>query len=257
MVKAIFLDFDGTLYSHSTNKIPESTIEALNIAHDKGIKIYLCTGRSLYETRYFDLTPIKFDGYVVTNGEIAYDANKNIIYDYPLDGELKDRMLKIFNDKTIPVCIITEDDNYINYVDDFVLSVQEIVSSPTPRIKEYEGEKVYMFVGYAKDATARKVLDSLKDIANITSWSDGGVDIVDKECDKANGIRRLLKILNIDIKDVMSIGDGDNDFEMLKACGIGVCMGNGKDEIKEIADYVTSDIDDNGVYNALKHYHLI
>ena len=44
---------------------------------------------------------------------------------------------------------------------------------------------------------------------------------------------------------------------MIKHCGIGVCMGNGTDEVKAAADYVTTDIDDDGIYNACKHFNLI
>ena len=56
MTKIIFIDFDGTLYSHTLKKIPESAVKALNDAHDKGIKVFLCTGRSLSELYNFDLS---------------------------------------------------------------------------------------------------------------------------------------------------------------------------------------------------------
>ena len=45
MVKAIFFDIDGTLISFKTHKIPQSTIKALNELHNKGIKLFICTGR--------------------------------------------------------------------------------------------------------------------------------------------------------------------------------------------------------------------
>ena len=48
-----------------------------------------------------------------------------------------------------------------------------------------------------------------------------------------------------------------NDIDMFEFCEIGVAMGNASDEVKSKADYVTSDIDDDGIYNALKHFHIL
>ena len=55
----------------------------------------------------------------------------------------------------------------------------------------------------------------------------------------------------------MAFGDGENDMEMLKFVQTGIAMGNGDKEVKEIADYVTDDIDDGGIYSALKHFGII
>ena len=55
----------------------------------------------------------------------------------------------------------------------------------------------------------------------------------------------------------MAIGDGGNDIAMLEHAGVGVVMGNASDEVKAVADYVTDSVDEDGVYNALKHFGLI
>ena len=55
----------------------------------------------------------------------------------------------------------------------------------------------------------------------------------------------------------MAFGDGVNDLEMLAHVGVGVAMGNARVELKEIAQYVTSDIEDDGVLNALVHLGII
>ena len=55
----------------------------------------------------------------------------------------------------------------------------------------------------------------------------------------------------------MAFGDGENDKEMLEYAGIGVAMGNAKDSVKAVADYVTDSVDDNGIENALRHFGLI
>ena len=67
----------------------------------------------------------------------------------------------------------------------------------------------------------------------------------------------MCDLLNISLDQCMAFGDAGNDIEMLQMCGIGVCMGNGKEMAKKAADYITTDIDDDGIYNALKHFDII
>ena len=83
------------------------------------------------------------------------------------------------------------------------------------------------------------------------------MDIVPKDSGKDKGIIEYCKLRNIDIKDTMSFGDGDNDREMLKTTGIGVAMGNAIDSVKVVADYITDRIDEDGIYNALVHFGVI
>ena len=71
------------------------------------------------------------------------------------------------------------------------------------------------------------------------------------------GIETYLELQGQTLADAMAFGDGENDLEMLKAVKIGVAMGNGEEQVKRIADYVSSDIDADGIFNACKHYKLI
>ena len=55
----------------------------------------------------------------------------------------------------------------------------------------------------------------------------------------------------------MAFGDGGNDIDMIKHAGIGVAMGNARDEVKAAADYVTTSVDDNGILNALIELNIL
>lgn len=59
------------------------------------------------------------------------------------------------------------------------------------------------------------------------------------------------------MKDSIAIGDGFNDIKMLEGAALSIAMGNAPKEIKDISDYVTDDIYEDGVFNALKHFNLI
>lgn len=67
----------------------------------------------------------------------------------------------------------------------------------------------------------------------------------------------MLEHFNIPIEESVAFGDGDNDIEMIRHCGVGVAMGNASDRVKESADLVTTDVRDHGVVNALKNLGLL
>lgn len=88
-------------------------------------------------------------------------------------------------------------------------------------------------------------------------WTPLFADVNPQGQSKQVGIDIFCKHFNIDIAETMAFGDGGNDISMLKHVGIGVAMGNANPEVKEIADYITDDIDSNGIANALKHFGIV
>ena len=255
MIKAVFFDFDDTLYSHKTLQIPDSAIKAVDELNRKGIKTFLATGRTSKELTWFDLSMIHFFGKIINNGQLVYGENDEEIYRQPVEGKLKEDILQMFNEKKIPCTINTIDDIYINFVTDDVIRVYGDISSRIPEVKDYNGEDFYMSSAFY---TNQEELDFLNTMPGyIFTWHNGAVDIISFESSKATGIERALKYYGISKDEAMAFGDANNDVDMLECVGIGVAMGNGTDEVKAAADYITDDIDEDGVYNALKHYKIL
>ena len=257
MIKAVFIDFDGTIYSHSTGRIPNSTYKTFKKLKENNILVFLCTGRAYSELKWFDLSKLEFEGVILTNGQLAFDKNDKLIYQKPIEGILKEKLLKIFLEKKVPIYISTTDDIYLNYCDSLVEKVQNSVSSRVPEVKEYKGEDFFMASVFIDYSNRSPEIEELSKYGEITYWHAGACDVVPKGVSKATGIDEIIKIYGIDISETMGIGDGENDIDMLKHCQIGVAMGNSTNEIKKIADYVTADIDDDGLYKALKYFELI
>ena len=258
MIKAIFLDFDSTLYSHTTKQIPPSTIEGLNLASQKGIKIFLCTGRAKSELRYFDFSKLHLDGVIACNGQIIFDNKNQIIFDSPVKGILKDKLIELYDNKDFPVYLCLANKLILSFSTPRIEQAQKAIGSRMPSIEEYNNQDFYMACVMLNDNDDASVINSLKEYGDITYWAGAGaVDVVPKNVSKAKGIDETLRLFNIDISETMSFGDGHNDIDMLKHTQIGIAMGNSSEEIKQIADYITDDIDEDGLYNALKHYGLI
>ena len=90
-----------------------------------------------------------------------------------------------------------------------------------------------------------------------SNYDNYGYDVYAKNQTKATGIIHLINYLGIDISDTIAFGDGHNDSEMIELCNVGVAMGNAIDKVKKVSNYVTDDIDNDGIYKAMKYLKLI
>ncbi|MBR2759548.1 MAG: Cof-type HAD-IIB family hydrolase [Solobacterium sp.] len=255
-IQAAFFDVDGTLYSHSTSQVPESTRAALAVLHQKGIKLVICTGRSLEELSKLPVMDMPWDGYLTLNGNLCLDENKNMFAGNPIDSGEVDILVRIFQASRIPFVLIGEENRYINYVDDVVIDTQASTKGTIPDIGEYKGEDIYQCLAFVADKD-RIMLEDMLDECTITSWNKTGIDIISKSGGKAAGIEMFIDEYHLRRGQTIAFGDGQNDIDMIRYAGIGVAMGNGVEALKSAADYVTTDIDDNGISNALKHLGLI
>lgn len=256
MIKIVFFDIDGTLLPNESKEIPESTKKAIALLQQKGIKCVIATGRNRMEMENLPLNDLSFDAYLTMNGQLVFDKEYNIIDKHPISKEEMDVLAAIFKAKKIPFEFIGEKRRYINYVDDTVRFVRETTNGTVADIGKYRGENIYQINGFV-DQKTRELLDDFLDYCDITSWNDQGIDIISKGGGKATGIKNFIEKFGYAVEETMAFGDGENDIGMLQTVGVGVSMGNGKDKVKEAADYVTDDVDKDGIYNALKHFELI
>ncbi len=255
-IQAVFFDVDGTLLSHATGRVPESTEKALQLLHEKGIKSIICTGRDIGELEKLPIMHLPFDGYLTLNGNLCLDQDKVLFAGNEIDPGEVDILVRIFQASKIPFVLIGEKNRYINYVDDIVIDTQNSTKGTIPDIGEYKGEKIYQCLAFVKDKE-RTMLENTLDMCRITSWNKTGIDIISKAGGKAAGLELFLEKYNLCRSNTMAFGDGENDIDMIKYAGIGVAMGNGVPALKEAANYITTDIDDNGIFNALKHFNVI
>lgn len=84
-----------------------------------------------------------------------------------------------------------------------------------------------------------------------------GADVVEQEASKAEGLKRLCQYYGIGLGQTIAFGDSMNDYEIVREAGIGIAMGNSVEELKAVADYVTDDIDRDGVWKACRQLGLI
>lgn len=262
MVKAIFFDIDGTLISFKTHKIPQSTMAALKELNKKGIRLFICTGRPPTDIKFLtDELHDLFEGYITLNGQYCYDRDGKIIHEQMLDRNDLITLTGCLKDKDIACGFIELDYFYFNLRNQYLDDLDRTLGSTAPKriiddMERVRTHKTYQLNLFVPEKDEQPFLDMMPNCRSVR-WCPLFGDIIPKDGGKTAGIRHVLDYYNVNIDECMAFGDGGNDTEMLEFAKIGVAMGNASDEVKKFADYVTSDVDNDGILNALKHFKVL
>ncbi len=279
MSKIVFLDVDGTLIDYEA-KMPESAGKAVDLARKNGHKVYICTGCSKAEILQRNLCDL--DGMIGGNGAYVEDEGKVVMHQGLSKEDVK-HIVDWCNERHLGFYLEANSGMYCN---DYMLEQGPETMMKYALGKGADMEKAKLaskgFVGgfihlqgedlYRDDANKISfILSSYQDhldskvefphlIAN--TWGGKGEvalfgDLGPAGITKCHAIEVLLDYLHADQKDTISFGDAKIDLSMFECCAYNVAMGNGGKEIKEAADYITSDVNEDGLWNAFKHLGLI
>ena len=260
--KTIFFDIDGTLLSTKNGKsfcIPPRTLEALDTLKKRGHRIAICSGRQ--EAFIHKFFPDLFTSFVAMNGtHVVFEGET--IFDHPFSAEKVAEMMTHF-------------DSYgcsYNFVGKKQGWARNLPENYVEKLNQLYGFTDFLKIEWKPDEVEANMMDFIfqneADFERCSSAFSGSMvlnrhpgqlaaDLSFKEFDKSKGIEIFLKHAGIDKNDTIAFGDGYNDITMMGAVGCGVAMGNAVEDVKKAADYVTSDIFDDGIYHALKHFELI
>lgn len=261
---------DGTLLD-SQKKISHRNKEALISCIEKGIHIVPTTGRAVdgIPVEIWNLPGVRYA--ITTNGAVIKDkAQEAPIFTAKLANEaaLKIMMLmkqfRVIYDPFIEGRGITEN-RFYDHLDEYGLSpqMQELVRKTrdvVPDSCEYvkncnkEVEKINLFFSSQQERSlVRARLMEIPDII-ISSSLPNNLEINASGATKGAGILRLADHLGLSIKQTMAFGDGENDVSMIQTAGLSVVMENGEPFLKEMADYITSSNDKDGVAKAIERF---
>ena len=159
-MKAVFFDVDGTLIARD-GSISAQTIASLRRLKEKGIRLFLATGRHTTELEEpLSRMRIDFDGYVTLNGQLTLDASFQVIDEAPIDAQDAAILLAHADRRSFPIVTVEKDRLYINCVDEYVRQAQDAVSMPVPPIGRHDGQSVYQFTA-SGDGLQAKCQNSL------------------------------------------------------------------------------------------------
>ena len=277
MSKILFIDVDGTLVDYDNN-LPSSAVDAIRKARRNGHKIYICTGRSEAEV-YKNIWDIGLDGMIGGNGSYVKDKDTVVMHQLITKDQctlivdwLHSRGLEFylesnnglfasehFEEKSVPA--LKKYSALKGKADADKITARDVFPDMIWNGELYRDDvnKVSFILSSYQDH-----LDSIEEFPDLKCGTWGGKgetalfgDLGVKGITKAHAIDVLLKYLRADIKDTVAFGDAKVDIPMLEYCNYGIAMGNGGNEIKSMADYITDDVTKDGLYKAFIHLGLI
>ena len=278
-MKIIFLDVDGTLINYET-KCPPSAFEAVARARENGHRIYLCTGCSKAEIEHRKLP--ETDGMIGGNGAYVEDHGKVIMHQ-ALNPEDVKHIVDWCDERHLGLYLEANSGMYCNsYMleqgPDTMISYALGKGRSREEADQISANFMNDFIPlYGEDLYRDDVnkisfilsdyqdhLDSKEEFPHLVAntWGGRGEDALFGDLGpsgitKKHSINVLLDHLGADPKDTISFGDAAIDLSMFECCAYNVAMGNGGDSIKAAADYITDDVDDDGLYKAFEYLKLI
>ena len=252
--KYFFFDYDGTLAVPRTREIPESTQWALEQLRQRGHFVALNTGR--LQCNALDYIARAGINNIVADGGYSVTVDGKLLWMRGLDVEPVKACLHRLDAAGIPWAVTTanEQKRYSNnprfaeiagdyYVPTF--------TDPDLRIDQLETVfKVYIPCDLSK---AHNLVEAgLLDGVPWVTYTSNTVFI--EPLSKDVGIRYLMEYWGAPLEDVVVFGDGKNDRCMFRPEWTSIAMGNAEDQLKAMADYVTTDCDKDGILNACRHF---
>ena len=268
--RLIALDMDGTLLNSRLEISPE-TKKAIAAAHAAGKHVVLSTGRCISELREILARLPEVRYLVCENGCCVYDCETGqTLHCDPVPEEEVRNILRVLEGEKVVRQVFSENQSYINQPDDSWMEsclmdrYRETFKKSAildPRLFErydeehFRIEKVnlYFECDEARDRVMKKLAGRpIQAIATMVYL----LECFSQDADKGRGLEKLCRHLSIPMDEVIAVGDGRNDLEMLSAAGLSVAMGNADDFVKKAAHITTDDCDHDGVARVIYEYLL-
>ncbi|AQQ53852.1 Cof-type HAD-IIB family hydrolase [Planococcus lenghuensis] len=258
MKKLLLLDIDGTLLD--TNKrLPDSAKSALEKARANGHDLAIATGRApfMFKRLAAELEVdsfISFNGqYVVHSGQPIHKGaiDKQLLKDVSRFAELRDHPI-VYMDEARMVSTI----DFHPHISESIKSLKIGFTHPPEEQDFYLNSPVYQALVFCAREEEPAYHESFPDL-DFVRWHRVSCDILPAGGSKAEGIKKLIKATGHALEDTIAFGDGLNDVQMMDLAGYSVVMGNGHEEVKKKADYITDHVDEHGLAKAFTHLGLI
>ena len=267
--KLLVVDIDGTLLDKN-GTISVEDRDALARAGDSGIRVALSTGRviqaclSIINRLSLDGCHIFFDGAMVRNPEKDEE-----VYVRPLSEESVRQIVEFAHLNEIDLDLYSathffvERETWATDIRRQFFGLEPIIVDFTqfwPKERIIKGTLVVCSADErAKADSFQRHFKSSLSFSHTKTPAYPGVDfinVLDPDVSKGKALEALASHLRIPLTEVMAIGDGANDISILSAAGLAIAMDNAPDELKAVADYVTLDVEHNGVAAALNRFLL-
>lgn len=268
-IKILAFDMDGTLLN-SEKMVSRGTSLELERLSENGVQIVLSSGR-LHKSieAYAHTLPFK-TSIVATNGSVVTDYEGRRVYEKPIDTDAFIKVIDLLYDYKMNFHFYGVNEFYrlkgttsLNTYSRVPKNIKDTIDiieyKNLKEIKESCENNSYFKVLLVEEDNkyieeVRQELSKINKIKISSSWTNN-IEIVPEGVNKARSLKYLCKNLGLDLNNLMSFGDNNNDIEMIEESKVGVAMSNATNELKQKADFITDyDNDHDGIMKFLKQY---
>ena len=258
--KILFFDIDGTILSHRTFTLSDSTRNAIKQAQANGHIVIINSGRVI---SFIDQTVMSmgFDGFICGCGTYISYHNTPLYHTAIPSGIASDLVedLRVMN---IPAALEGSKAVYYDYTSDSPITKQLLEFQQTHKLSAGSWEDPDIAfdkfcIWPSSMESEQRFYEKYKDIFDFIDRNNRLYEVVPKGYSKASGIEFLIQHLGIPYENTYAFGDGENDLPMLAYAKNSIAMGNAPQAIKDIVTFVTEDVDQDGIAHALRHFGLI
>ncbi|MDP3987767.1 MAG: HAD-IIB family hydrolase [Candidatus Levybacteria bacterium] len=243
--KALLLDVDGTLIPNKRDGMPSEKVTRAIKEASKLIYVGLATSRP-YSMLSHIYNHLDLSGpSIINSGSQIIDIKSRKIYiEHLLPEKEVFQICKILLKFKKPI-IINDGEEDVEF---------------SKTYKPHQPLNIFMFS--LDEKIADEIIEIVSNIPTITifkipDWSGGervGIAVSHLHGTKQHGVLEVAKLLNINTHEIIGVGDGQNDFPLLMACGLKVAMGNAMSDLKEIADYIAPKVENDGVADVIEKF---
>lgn len=258
MCNILFFDFDNTLFSHQKNMVSPAVQAALSRLHRSHNILVVASGRGP-ESEDFILGALQEtpDYLILMNGQIIRKGHKQL-YENFAQADKMQAIMDLAERNSFPCGGYYAGGILVNRISPRVETVWRDFGTQFPCVIPHFQRQYSLYQGhlYITESEAELFAAHLENY--VTNWSHSYLlNLIPREAGKSQAIQWLLNFLSVDKTATYAFGDGFNDVDMLQAVHHGVAMGNAGKDLKSVAEYVTSSVEEDGVVSALQHYKLI
>jgi len=242
--KLIALDMDGTvLDDHSV--ISEENVHWINKAREAGVTVMFSTGRGFNKAIDY-AEQLKLDSPIITvNGSEIWEKPYQLLDRTLLDHRWINKLYELaqrYSDAWFWAYTTDEIYNKENWQHIF---------------EQYDQHEWLKFGYYVEDIemiTALRLEVEQWGELEISNSSPYNIEINPYNTSKATALKKLCDHMEIQMEQVIAVGDSLNDIKAIQQCGLGVAMGNAQEEVKQVADYITASNNDHGVAEVIRKF---
>ena len=257
----VVVDIDGTILSQNCG-ISQNLKNHIKKLIEKDIKVVIATGRMHCSAKQIAKelgtdTPI-----ISYQGGLIIDSKNQLMCAKYFDKNLARDVIQKLREENIHINIYIDDnliaENESKYLKDYAdgkFIEYEIVESLDN--VDFKNLNKILGIDYDTnkiDSLVKRLSDFYKESLYIVKSTPYFCEVSHPEATKGNGIRFLAQQWGIKQEEIMAIGDQDNDIEMLLAAGVRVAMGNATENLKQVANYITKTVDEDGVVHAIQEF---